>query len=53
MEDLDTVRKILPTIHHSQLNRIESNRSILLHIATIRGHIEGIRLLLNDSREEK
>jgi len=46
--DVNTVRTLLPTIRYHQLNRFECNGSTPLHIATIRGHSEIVRLLLHD-----
>ena len=46
--NVDAIRELLPTIPYHQTNRLECNGSTPLHIATIRGHSEIVRLLLHE-----
>jgi len=44
--DMDTVKKILPSLKANEVNRIESNGSTALHAASYYGHANVVRLLL-------
>lgn len=48
--DIDKVKELLPTIPYEQLNQIEPNGSTPLHVATHFGHLDIVRLLVQEYR---
>lgn len=48
--EIDKVKEMLPTISYDQLNQLEENGSTPLHAATYFGHIDIVRLLIQDYR---
>ena len=48
--DIDTVKELLLTIPYDQLNQLEPNGSTPLHVATHFGHLDIVRLLVQEYR---